>query len=64
MLANSLTLLGVNLVLDQLFKHILLVSYFTEFIWGSFGDRPVNRSRHYFLAMLIGLLRDHYITKK
>ena len=47
MLANSLNWLGVPLVLDQWFKHILLVIYFTEFVLGLFGNGIVNKIRHY-----------------
>ena len=56
MLANSLTWLGVHLVLDQWFKQALCVSYFTELISISFGDRIVNKSRHYVLDFLLVFL--------
>ena len=58
MLASSMTWLGVHLVLDHLFKQTLCVRYFTEMILVSFGNEPVNISRYYVLAILIGLLGD------
>ena len=58
MLADSLTSVLVSLVLDKWFNQTLCVSYFTELVLGSFGDGPVNKCRHYMLAILIGLLRD------
>ena len=33
-------------------------------ILGSFCDGPVNKKKHYELAMLLGLLRDHCVTNK
>ena len=64
MLANSLTLSGVHLVLDQRFKQTLCVSYFTEMVLGLFGNGPVNKSIHYVLSILLGLLRDNYIMNQ
>ena len=42
-------------------KQTLHVSYFTEGISGSFGNGPVNKSKHYLLDIIIGLLRYHSI---
>ena len=42
-LANSLTWLGVRLVLEQWFKHVLCVKYFSELISGSFGNELDNK---------------------
>ena len=42
--------------------YCLLVCYFTEMISGSFGNRPVNKSIHYVMAILIGLLRCHTLA--
>ena len=64
MLANSLTWLGVHLVLDQLFNQTLCVCYFTELILGLFGNGPVNKIIHCVLAILLGLFRDHYATNQ
>ena len=62
MLDNSLTLLWIHMLLDQLFNQTLIVSYFTELILESFGNVPVNKIRHYVLAILLGLFRDCYVT--
>ena len=56
MLADLRNLLGVTLVLNKVFKQTLCFGYFTELILGSFGNGPVNKSRHYVLAILLGLL--------
>ena len=48
------------MVFDQRFKQTLGVSYFTEMILGSNVNGPVNKIRHYVLAILPGLLRDNY----
>ena len=64
MLATSLIWSGVHLVLNKLFNQTTRDSYFTEISLGSFGNVPVNKSRHYVLAILLGLLRDDYETKK
>ena len=55
-LADLTNLLGVTLVLNKGFKQTLCFGYFTELILGSFGNGPVNKSRHYVLAILLGLL--------
>ena len=49
------------MVLDQWFMHTLCVRYFTELRSGPFDNRSVNEIKHYLLAILIGLLRDHSI---
>ena len=61
MLANSLTWSGVHLVLEQWFRQTLCVRYFTGIILSSIGDVPVNKIRHYALAILLGLLSYHYV---
>ena len=58
-LDNLLNWSGVHLVLDQWFNHTLWISYYTEFLLGSFDNEPVSESRSYVLAILIGLLMDH-----
>ena len=62
MLANSLTLPWVYLVIYQIIKQTICVSYFTEMGFGSFGNGPVNKIIHYVLAILLGLLWDHSTT--
>ena len=52
------------LLLDQLFNKKLWVSYFTETILDSFYNEQVNENRHYLLAVLLGLLRDHSVMKE
>ena len=52
---------GVYLALGQWFNQTLCVSHFNELILGSFGNIPVNKSRHYVLYILPGLLRYRYI---
>ena len=64
LLANLLTSSVVPSELDQWFKHTLCVSYFTEIISGPFGNVPVNKIRHYVLAIIPGLLGGHYITNQ
>ena len=59
--ADSLTWLGVPLVLCKWFNQMLCDRYFTDLILGSFGNRPVNKSRYHVLAVLLLLLRNHYI---
>ena len=44
MLDNSLILIGVYSVLEQLFNQTLSVRYFTELIEGSVGNRPVKKA--------------------
>ena len=61
MLDNSLTWLGVPLVLDQWFNQALCVGYVFEFISGSFVNGLVNEIRHYVLDVLLGILRDHSV---
>ena len=61
MLSDSLTLLGVPLVFGQWFNQRLCVSYFTDFISGSFGNPPVKQIKHYVLDILLRLLRDNYV---
>ena len=63
-LSDYLSLLVVHLVLVQWFRQTLCVSYFTELVFGSFGNRQVNKSRHYVLAIPIGLFRYNYVTIK
>ena len=63
-LADSLTWPGVNLVLDKLFKKTPCVRYFTDVFWGSFGNVPVTKNRHFVLDVLLVLLRDHYIMNQ
>ena len=63
-LADSLTWFGVHVLLDKWFKQTLCVSHLTELISGSFGNGPVDKSRHFLLALLLGLLGDQYITNK
>ena len=47
--------------MDKWFKQTLRVSYFTELVLGSFGNGPVNKTRHFVLDILLGLLRYHLI---
>ena len=56
--------LRVHLVLDNLFRQTLFDSYFNEMISGSFGNVPVNKTRHYFLAILLGFLWYYCVTNK
>ena len=63
-LANYLTVLGIYLVSEKIYKQKIRVGYFTDIIKGSFGDVPDNQIRHYMLDTLIGLLIEHYIKKR
>ena len=64
MLANELTWSGIYMILDQWFKQILCVIYFTELFLGSFVNIPINNCRQYLLAILLGLFRDQYVTNQ
>ena len=64
MLGNSLSVLRVHLVLYQLFKQALCVSYVAEMILGSFGNVTVNEIMHYVLCILLALFRDNFITNQ
>ena len=46
------------MVLNQGYKEKLCVRYFTELSSGSFGNGPVNKIKHYVLAILLFLFRD------
>ena len=54
----------MHLVLDQWFNQTLCVRYFPELVSVSFGNGPVNKIRHYFLSIILGLLRDVFVLKK
>ena len=56
-----MTTLGISSVLDKGFKQALCASNFDEFISATFCDGPVNKIRHYGLALLLGLLRYNSI---
>ena len=55
-LANSLTWLGIYLILDQGFNNTLFVSYFTELISVLFCGLPVNKRRNDELDFLTGFV--------
>ena len=40
----------------------ICVSYFSDLILGSFGNEPLNKSRHYVLLILLCLFRDNYVN--
>ena len=72
----SIAVLGLDINLDSFLIHcsamflkksyyILcenfeLVDFWYKFISGLFGNIPVNKIRHYMLAMLLGLFSDNY----
>ena len=60
-LDHLLSLLWVHLVLDKWFKQTLCVKYFTELFLGSFDNVPDIKTRHYLLAIILGLMRDYYV---
>ena len=64
MLARLLTWSGVYLVLNHWFQKILFISYFNELVSSLFSNGPVNKSRHAVLAVIKGLLRDHFVTNR
>ena len=59
-----MTLLGVPLVFEKWFKQTLCFRYFTETISRSFGNIPVNKIRQCVFAIILGLLRDPYMTNQ
>ena len=67
MLAISLTLLGLYLVLDQLFKYTPCVIDFTELISGLFGNGPVNKNQTlcvtYFTRFIMGSSCNEPVNK-
>ena len=63
-LENSLTLLGINMLLGQCFMQTLCFSYFTELILGSFGNGTVNKSTQYVLETLKETIISHYVTNQ
>ena len=64
MLANTLTWLGLTLLLYHILNQTLWVRYFTEMVLVSLGNATVNKSSHYLLYILLGLLRDNYENEK
>ena len=63
-LANSLTRLGAHLVLEQLFKHTYIVSYFNEFSPLSFGNESMNNITQFVSAIVLGSFRNHSVIKQ
>ena len=54
----------VDLALEQRFNHKICVSYCNHLILGYFVNGLVNKIRNYVLDILLGLLRDNYVTNQ
>ena len=53
-----------NLVFNQLFKNSLCIIYLNKIVVGLFVNEPMNKGRHYVLAIIPGLLRYHSIMNQ